>query len=352
MKIRVSMQGLPGAPTLLDHLEDAAKDAHELIAGVAFVTKGGVEAFFGRDSIARLAIDGTVDLIVGIDAVTDRAALEALADREALFPGLQVRVFRNPTSGLFHPKVFHFRKCDGGIESVCGSGNLTRGGLLHNLEAHTILRLSAKEANSAELSWLHGISSLEEHLTAIDADALAAADENRRPPAQGRRRRIAAVEAEASDEDSASTEDSLFLIGYVPKAGGRWTQLHLNHAVLPDFFRIPAVSGEPILLTHVAANGARGATETRQVVLSDTNQNVKVELGAAHGMNYIPRPIVLFKRAEARRFEYMLLMPGHSGHAELSQLLAAAPDSLGRGLTRVIRPSTAIQNAWPACPLL
>ena len=84
-------------------------------------------------------------LLVGIDAVTNRHALERLQELEHQYESLSVHVFRNPTDALFHPKVARFDYPDGRRSMIVGSGNLTPGGLRQNFEAFSVIRAAAGE---------------------------------------------------------------------------------------------------------------------------------------------------------------------------------------------------------------
>src|SRR6266498_3106816 len=99
--------------------------AREWRAIFAFVSEHGIEALL-EDPAFRQFLDrgGQASLVVGIDAVTDPAALRALVRLTEERAAVEVRVFHNDSRGLFHPKICHFTRTDGTQSVVVGSGNL------------------------------------------------------------------------------------------------------------------------------------------------------------------------------------------------------------------------------------
>jgi YaaC-like Protein len=103
-------------------------------AAFGFATRDGVQLLFGNREFRQFleATDG-FELVVGIDAITNIAALDKISALAT--QGLRARAFwhqRQPL--LFHPKVSWFRRVRG-MTLVVGSGNLTPGGLRSNWEA-------------------------------------------------------------------------------------------------------------------------------------------------------------------------------------------------------------------------
>ncbi|MFC1913140.1 hypothetical protein ACFLX7_02990, partial [Chloroflexota bacterium] len=68
--------------------------------------------------------------IVQAETVTTAEALGRLRDLECASAGRSsIRVLEDPSSGLFHPKVFMFERRDESGAILIGSNNLTPGGL-------------------------------------------------------------------------------------------------------------------------------------------------------------------------------------------------------------------------------
>ena len=129
-------------------------DVTEIEAIFAFASVAGVVGVVGDPAFADYIQRGAFSLLVGLDAVTDRRALEFLLDARAkVGAGFQLKVFRNQRNGLFHPKILpRSRRADGSGTVLVGSGNFTQGGLRSNLEAFSVLRYSS-EAPADDSEW-------------------------------------------------------------------------------------------------------------------------------------------------------------------------------------------------------
>ena len=95
--------------------------------------------------------DGHTRLLIGSnDGLTPRAAVaDLLAVLGPPRAGLSVGVV-SFTSGLFHPKVFHFQRADGSATAYVGSANLTPSGVMSlNVEAGIIL--DTRQGDSAAI---------------------------------------------------------------------------------------------------------------------------------------------------------------------------------------------------------
>jgi hypothetical protein len=349
----------PDTTYLYEEILGAAVGAASWTGVYAFATRNGVDQLIEDQAIEDfMHSGGRIDLIVGIDAVTNRPTLERLQELEARHANFRPRVFWNETGGLFHPKISHFSYRDGRRTLICGSGNLTPNGLTHNFEGYTVITTAAGE----ELD----LSSLNDFLTrqnanvrAIDIAALERAARNLARPIAGairpkppqparraRRVRPAAPVAIAPRFDR-------ILIALVPGAGGRWSQVHFNAAVVEEYFRITDRTKQRVYLTQVDAAGNRGDVEVRPCIYSETNKNHKIEIRAAKGIPYPANapPLLIFRERQVRSFDYMLLMPNQTGYTEMVQLAQGLP-SVGRGLRRVVTTLRDLAAAWPECPLL
>ena len=163
-----------------------------------------------------------------------------------------------------------------------------------------------------------------------------------------RRRRAAVPERETA----LATAFDRILIAQVPRAGGRWAQVHFNTDVVQQYFRILDYRTQRVYLTQVAEVGVRADVEVRPCVYSQINKNHKIEIGAAKGKEYPETPPVLvFRERQLRVFEYMLLFPGDDGYGPLIDLTQKLP-SIGRGFPRVITDMDTLEGDWAKCPLL
>lgn len=349
----------PETHYLYEAIIGAATEATTWRGMYAFATRGGVDQLI-EDPVVHDFMNrgGAIDLIVGIDAVTNRQTLERMQELEARHMAFRPRVFWNSTRGLFHPKISHFGYADGRKKLIVGSGNLTPGGLMHNFEGYSVISGGRREA--LDLSSLDAF--LVRHaadIRPIDEEALERAALNimrpvagvprprvpqPRPPVVRPAPEVPAIRAAVLDR---------VLVAEVPDAGGRWSQSHLNAAVIQEYFRVTDLATQRTYLTHVDAGGVRGEEKIRQVVYSTSNKNYKVEISAAQGKAYPPvgHPMLIFRERQVRCFDYMLLMPGDDGYTETVALSQALP-RLGKGFRRSITDLPTLARAWPACPLL
>ena len=106
----------PTSEYLIDTLLEASSGATRGAGAFAFLSKGGVQLFLRDRGFAQFAESGEFDLIVGVDAITDTAAVAALDAVRADLPslGASVHIPMHPRS-IFHPKLAWFEKPDGGV---------------------------------------------------------------------------------------------------------------------------------------------------------------------------------------------------------------------------------------------
>ena len=348
---------------LYEAIIGAAQGASTWRGVFAFASRGGVNWLFDDPIIGQLiANGGEVDLLVGIDAVTNRQTLERLQELEQGNQHFRPRVFWNSIARLFHPKISDFTYPNGGRTLIVGSGNLTPGGLVNNVEAYTTI--SADRAEEIDVSALDEF--LERHSEAIrriDEEALARAEQNlisrvsqgqqagriniTSPPRTHRPVRL----VPAGGDGGVVAVDHI-LVAQVPKAGGRWSQVHFNANVVRDYFRLVDLGTQRAYLSQVGPDGVRSEVEVRPCVYSPSNKNHKIEFGAASGREYpASPPVLILRERQLRVFDYMLLFPGADGYAEAIGLTRTLP-SVGRGMPRVITDMNTLEGAWAACPLL
>lgn len=315
----------------------------------AFASRDGVDSLFLDPVTVHFLLRGRCSLVVGIDAVTNRATLERLQEIENNNNGVEIRVFWNPIAGLFHPKVCHFRHPDGQQTVIVGSGNLTPGGMRNNFEAFSVLRTTRRER--LELAaWDDFLRAHQAALSRIDDAALERAGRN---VVRGGRRGARVVEADIIEQPvPPPTPLSRMLVAQIPAAGGRWNQAHFNRDVVDQFFRIQPQSPQRVFLRQRRADGSLGDEEVRPLVLSGKNLNPKIELGAAAHLEYPANtpPVAVFRELQVRAFEYVLLMPGDPGYNQMLNF-TQTHQSLGRGLPRILTDVGQVRGAWPQCPI-
>ena len=351
----------PDTVYLLEAIVAASRGAASCKGMFAFASRGGVDSLICDPEIQDFLRESTMSLLVGIDAVTTRNSLVRLRELEQELEHLTVKAFWNPANRLFHPKVARFEYPDGSRTVIVGSGNLTPGGLRRNFEAFSIMRAAAHEMIDVS-SWDRF---LDEHAAAmrpIDGSTLERAARN----AARARRHLHDVEPDlagelapepvadplANIEPPAGGADR-FLVARIPKAGGRWHQIHFNRDVINSFFRVQLGTAQRVYLVELCPDGTYGEQEVRPCVYSATNRNPKIEIASHHGEPYPDAgpPIAVYRELQVRSFAYMLLMPGDLGYDEMFTLTEELP-TVGSGLRRVITDTETIRGAWAASPLV
>lgn len=337
---------------LLEMLADAADSATEAVGVFAFASRDGVEMLLGDAGFAGLLKRGSVTLIVGIDAVTNRSTLEDLAARSSRCRSLKVRVFWHDTGALFHPKVCYFRGAKRHT-LIVGSGNLTPGGLRDHFEAFTVTSGSASEVGPLIEQLKRFLDSHKSGTRPIDDEALERAANNKRfegieratPKGRG------ASRGDHGELVSAPSGTRV-LVAELPRGGDRWQQANFDGATIETFFKADA--GSPtrrlVFLNEVNDDGTLGPDEVRPCVLT-LSRNLRIQL-RAHSRDDYPsrgRPIAVFRELKARHLAYQLLLPGEVGYKHALQLLADEPPETIRRRTTTVRE---LASGWRSCPLL
>lgn len=142
-----------GAPTyLFEEVVAAASKATHGRALFAFVSRDGVDALLQDPEIVGLLRRGSFELVVGVDAVTTRPALERMLQASRKYRSFRPLVFWNDTGRLFHPKMCFFAS-ERDATLIVGSGNLTTGGLQSHFEAFVRLAMTRRQGESTLRPW-------------------------------------------------------------------------------------------------------------------------------------------------------------------------------------------------------
>jgi hypothetical protein len=151
--------------------------------------------------------------------------------------------------------------------------------------------------------------------------------------------------------DAPLTGTEYVMIAVVPKAGGRWHQVHFNLDVGREFFRVQVGETHTLQLEWTGRSGDVRSRTTRPLVFSERNRNYKVEFELdAEDYPATGRPLLVIVEVGLRRFRYLLLMPGDAGYQEMGELNRRLP-AVGKGMRRVITNLDEVELAWPSCPL-
>lgn len=355
---------------LIDTLLDACDGATRGAGAFAFISTGGVQLFMRDRRFAEFADGGSFDLVVGVDAITDIAAIRELDAVRAELPsvGARVHIPAHPRS-IFHPKFAWFEKLGGGV-LITGSGNMTAGGLRWNVEAFDVRTLDARGVRAIADKWdefkARSAESLFETddamvLTRLQRNAERRRLERERPSGPRLPRPDEPVAAPVREEAEAPAEvDALpavtrgteVLVAEISRSRVGFDQANFHKDVFFGFFGASTSFVRKAYFFHVAADGTLGHQEVRPAV-SVKSDNHRFELEAAKGVPYPgeAKPIGVFVRVATRTFTYALAMPGDPTHAVLTGLLHAARPNPGRQMRQIVFSAAQVHAVWPAAPL-
>lgn len=354
---------------LLEVILDACEDAQLGGGTFAFASGHGVKLLIQDETFKKYLTSHTFTLIVGVDAVTNKKALDTLSEIATHNPNLIVKAFlSSSTRSLYHPKFCWFKSATGGT-LISGSGNLTSGGLRNNFEAFTLNNVDKKSFSEIVSSWNHFVNSNSANLYDINEEviqnkasknliirpklvekiAVAIKNKKYKPASTIETALIEIDESDELEEDQQNriTINDALLISEIPKASTRWNQANFSKEVFEDFFGATPGYQKRIFLYQIHQNGDLGTAEVRPSV-SVKSRNFRFELEAASGLSYPTsgRPIGVFAKCANRTFIYELLMPNKPGYAQISKYL----DSVEPATTKMRRITTTIQTLKNVCP--
>ena len=365
-ELRIQDPTDPPRSPLLDELVALATDGEVawLRMFFGFLTGSGVDALMGVPVVQAVLLNSKVEVLVGLDAVTDRPGLQRLLELARRNPQFEPSVIKNASGALIHPKMLVAGYADGRVVVVVGSNNLSRNGLGGNVEGYTIARFEPEE--DVDFSdWDAFILRWRPLIGEIDDDALEVAEQNER---RLRRMRTAVRETRAKSNSGVVVSDGqvyeppisqiedleeLVLVAQIPKGGNRWSQVGYSKPIIRDYFDVEA--GDHVFLREFDS----AKIEEPQVVNPSANRNHRIELGAAReaekaeGYPAEGCPVVLMQREKGalRLHRYVFLMPGDEGHDEIARLAEAHFTGPANQVPRVIVPRSRVMTAWPGCPL-
>ncbi|SFY11475.1 MULTISPECIES: phospholipase D family protein [unclassified Pseudomonas] len=328
--------------SLHEALNAAGEGATSAAGAYAFVSKGGVDLLMGAPSFSQMLGKKPIQLIVGMDAITNEAAIGALQILQSRHHGLEITAFVHDKKGtVFHPKVCWFKNDQGGVV-VTGSGNLTVGGLRKNREVFSVAQVDAEEINSIEQNWEAWIESNRNNLHSLDSEVVSERaklnnirkavflDDLENVDVVGEKQLqevqvfdIADMEAAEDLDDWSFSSNAFFLVAEIPKSGRRWKQANFTLETFVGFFGgIRGDNSKRLVLRAIYDSGEYGNLEDRPCV-TVASDNFRVELEAASGLDYPVegRPIGVFVRISVRMFAYYLSMPGAPSYESLRNWL-------------------------------
>lgn len=360
--------------SLHEALNLAGRGATYAAGAYAFVSKGGLELLMGTPSFEEMLGQHPIHLIIGMDAITNEAAVMALAMLQEKHQNLQAQAFlHDQKSSVFHPKVCWFRNDVGGVV-ITGSGNLTVGGLRRNREVFALSYVSEDELLEVEENWRSWLAENENELYDLDSEEVLARAKlnNIRKTVflddleemevidskQPQKVKVVetAEEIDATEEKAEWLFDtkSPFLVAQIPRSGTRWKQANFALGIFEDFFGgIRGVNSHRLIMKAIYDNGELGDIEDRPCV-TVASDNFRVELAAASGLPYPEegRPIGVFVKVAVRMFVYYISMPGTPTHALLEQWLYENSTGPQNQMKRVISTMTEAPQVIENLPLI
>jgi len=120
-----------------------------MMMAVAFVRFSGVR-LIEESLVDLLSRGGRAEIILGLDfSLTEPRALDRILEIKTTYPTLTVFAFSSPYSPnrepTFHPKLYMFERADSEWIVIISSSNLSRGGLINNVEIGVALEGSKRD---------------------------------------------------------------------------------------------------------------------------------------------------------------------------------------------------------------
>ena len=343
---------------LLESLAQAFESATAIRGMYAFASSAGIRLLSEDRHFRQVARLGSVELIIGTDAVTNVRAIDALANVGRTYPAMTARAFLNQEPRLFHPK-FCFVKYQNGGRLIAGSGNLTEGGLLGHWEGYAICELDEDEYAHVEDQWDRWTERYHDWLLPLDDPRVRErAADNTVLAREGDLPTLVAPGGTVEEEPEAIhliPGTSTVLVAEIPRSDNRWNQANFDLDNYENFFGAREDAADRmIILRHVDADGTKAEYEAKRPPVTVKSRNFRFELAAARGLPYPAegRPIGVFIRMAGRTFFYRLLLPDDLEYEIVRDLLEerAGPDHAPNRMRRERMTVDELRAAWPNSP--
>lgn len=333
--------------SLLEAILSELKDARTGGGLFAWANSGGIRILLEDHAFEKYLNNGSFELVVGTDSITDQAAIDRLKLLTERHESFTASAFLSPSSSLFHPKMCWF-ETDEYLAVIVGSGNMTLGGLRSNWEAYVSIRMTGDEREQAKLEIDEILRSVGRNTRSLDDQMVT----ERVSQNSGNERTLQKIDHGENETDPfldvASTVESV-LIAEIPKSGDRWQQANFDKQNYELFFEAKVGSERRILLYNIDPSGEVGTVESRPSV-QVASRNYRFELAAARGRSYpsTGSPLGVFLKIATGVFLYCLLMPDQAGYDEVSKLLAERWNGAQRAKRRAQCSAEDLKSAWPS----
>lgn len=339
---------------LIDAIADAAAGADRGGGIFAFATKKGVDLLLAEKAITPLLEDGRFQLVVGVDAITNERALEALVEWVDRRAGLTARAFVHQLPQIFHPKLCWFGQGDT-VKLVLGSGNLTEWGLNANFEAFVVASLEGAPAAAVESEIATWLDQRQAELLAPDAPAAVVRAKKNSGSERSYRNGMDPA-GESLDESPPPQGDAEVLVFQLAKKNAGRTLLDLQKESFEAYFHGEAGKKKYLTIQHVEADGGLADPEPPRPVYRVPSGNYRLESNQKRDLASPEqgRAIGVFVRMPNGVFRYRLLWPEEDGHPAVDAFLAENHRPLRRAdsLKQAMGSLEELAAAWPDSPFL
>ena len=341
---------------LLESLLDAFHEAEKVAGAFAYASSAGVHLLTEDNAFQEVARNHSVDLVVGIDAVTNDRALDSLTQVCEEYPNVQVRAFFNPRpEALFHPKFCWTKNRNGG-HLITGSGNLTEAGLLGNWEAYSVQQLDESGTALVESTWNNWTANHQASLLPLDdADVRNRASANNILAREGDLPTLVATPTPPAPEEEPVTTQlmpptAVVLVAELPKNRPGQANFHLDDYV--NYFGVQKRIARLVIFRHVNADGTMDEYERDRRAVIAKSGNFRFELAASSRVAYPNhgRPIAVFVRMGPRTFLYRYLLPEDPEYLTVTGLLEQRAGTASRPMRAVRMTVAELRQEWPNSP--
>lgn len=342
-----------GSRLLIEELAEHFKSADSIYCAFAFVTERGLNLLFEQDDIKKNLRRVKVELVVGVDAITDIKALNRLSVLCSTYPRFSAQVFIPSASGIFHPKVSWVRTGNAGVVIV-GSGNLTPGGLKNNFEAFSIVAVDEVAIDALESTWNQFLADNSGNLFALDSDeAVKAAEQNGKINKAIKRVRKAERKNRIGGDVIPDATSAVFIQELTKGRGGKQRDVGLWPA--EHFFG----ENKQLYLTHIDSHGKRETEEIR-AISRKRSANAAIDLNASKGLQPVggQMPISVFIRTSPNNFFYHIVDTNSPNYNVVSSYLTSEAGTVRAGHAKRVpnenRPAPIsvkkLRDVWPQAP--
>ncbi|GAA1494342.1 phospholipase D family protein [Curtobacterium herbarum] len=364
MAFNFMLQSNTSEENTLTELRSAAAGSERGQALFAWATVPGLKALLDSPEIQNLLHTGSLDLIIGLDAVTNEATVKYARALVSQHPTLSIRFFLHDERWFFHPKTAWFISATGEVTVVTGSGNLTKWGLSHNWEAAigtTLAQIEAAQVVSRFSSWEAEHAA---QLRAADDPTVLERAVLNRPVERAAFSQLQPTDLKPdSDLQMSGTPHAPWLLTELTKNRKNpatqlpmFSQASFSGNVATNYFGYEETPATVISIYPVDDEGFINHEQTTAIRFK-ASTNYYFELNAYRGIDYpaTGRPIAAFRRIAADRFLYVVLLPGEDGFDDAFTLCHSKPSVDGGGaghMHRAYFSDTEVANRWPSNPIM